>query len=466
MIIRHNQSLSLNLFIRLAITAFLSVLLLIAVVAVRYSSASDNVQRIAMNVLAETVAREMLRGGTIPALFAKYPESYGFRALDRSRLTLARTLAAANVGVIPTNSLYGEEADHNTEPRLVEGLRRFDATFAAGGLVTWVYTLRHQGHPLPLWIQVAMRGDPAHLWRSSLLDELVDHVLLPAMVIIPTLGLTLFMATRRALEPLHRIAERARRLGLALADGVSIEPLSETGLVREFQDLVSSFNAVLHRLDRSLALQGQFTSDAAHELRTPLAVMRLEVSNLPPGESRRRLAEQIDNLAARVTQLLHFARAEETVSERMAPLDLVEVARSVTMELAAEAVLKSRFVAFLAPAEPVAVRGHAELISIAVRNLIENALRFAPRDSEVVVEVGADRTVVVSDHGPGVEDADKHMVFQRFWRGRTETSEGSGIGLALVKRVAELHHGGVSVRDNVGGGAIFTLRLGAAAAMV
>jgi signal transduction histidine kinase len=132
-----------------------------------------------------------------------------------------------------------------------------------------------------LWVQIAMVGDPAWLWRSVIETELIDHVVVPVGVTVPLMTLAAFFSVRQTLRPLSRIASQAEALGRAVRAGHTLEPLASNGLPREIVDVVAAINAMLHRLETALLHQKQFTADVAHELRTPLAVLRLQVAYLP-----------------------------------------------------------------------------------------------------------------------------------------------------------------------------------------
>ena len=132
-----------------------------------------------------------------------------------------------------------------------------------------------------LWIQIAMVGDPAWLWGSVIETELIDHVVVPVGVLVPLMTLAAFFTVRQTLRPLSRVASQAEALGRAVRAGRPLQPLSIQGLPREIVDVVVAINAMLDRLETSFLHQKQFTADVAHELRTPLAVLRLQVSDLP-----------------------------------------------------------------------------------------------------------------------------------------------------------------------------------------
>jgi signal transduction histidine kinase len=273
------------------------------------------------------------------------------------------------------------------------------------------------------------------------------------------LTLAMFAATRHALRPLRRIAAQAAALGTAVTTGRRLAKLPEAELPLEFGRVVAALNAMLGKLELSLEQQRQFTADAAHELRTPLAVLTLEIEQLPRDAVTARLTEEIGGLSRLVNQLLRFAQAEEAMAGERHPVDVAAVARRVCEDLAPVALRRQQEIAFDAPGSPVFASGQPDLIESALRNIVDNGLRHAPPRSSVVVTVQAGPRVLVEDSGPGVPDAQKEKIFERFWRADLSQPTGAGIGLALVRRIAQLHGGDVHVEDRPGGGARFVLTM-------
>jgi signal transduction histidine kinase len=269
----------------------------------------------------------------------------------------------------------------------------------------------------------------------------------------------MFAATRGALKPLRRIADQAQALGDAVSAGRKLVKLPEEDLPLEFSRVVAALNAMLAKLEQSLQQQRQFTADAAHELRTPLSVLMLEIEQLPRDPVASRLADEVASLSRLVNQLLRFAQAEEAMAGERHPVDLAACARRVCEELAAVALTRQQEIEFDAPASPVLASGHPDLLEVAIRNIVDNALRHSPRRTAVSVTVDKHPRIVVEDRGPGVPDAQKERIFERFWRADRRAGGGAGIGLALVRRIAQLHAGDVHVEDRPGGGARFVLTL-------
>lgn len=263
-----------------------------------------------------------------------------------------------------------------------------------------------------------------------------------------------WLATRRALEPLEALSQQAHAIGPTETD----KRLTSQGVPSEIRPLIQAVNSAFDRLEQGLNAQRDFSSNVAHEIRTPLAVLRSSIDRITDPELQASLAEDLSRLDLIFEQLIDLARADASRGANFTPVHLREVVLEQAVELGAEALRAGRPLAINGE-EDCPVEGHAGLLGIAVKNLVRNALRYAPRDTEVEIEVSAHPPAIrVLDRGPGVPDALKAGLFERFNRGRASPqSNGSGIGLAIVQSVARAHGAQVSVSDRPGGGSIFAM---------
>lgn len=392
--------------------------------------------------------------------FARYPDAYAFRVYDRQSEHDVTIRCEANAPLFDQAALVVPWLANAAPPRLSEGLSVL--TNPTGGEPSGyiLLTRRLQGPVHSIWVQVLKHDDPAGIWFDVLETELLGHVFVPAVVFVPALLLAIYSAVHRALRPLRVIAQKAEQLSLSLEEGLAIEPFQQAGLAWEFGVLVGAFNALLHRLDNIMASQRQFSSDVAHELRTPLSVLRLEAEGLSDPDARQRFLTVIDSLASRVAELLQFSQTESMSSIDKKPVDLVDVARNVCLEMAPGAVSRQRYIDFKAPTGEVIRVGNPGLIAIAIRNLLDNAVKFSPAGATVNVEVTAAGAVLVKDAGAGVPADQRERIFERFNQGDAPTGRGTGIGLALTRRIARAHNGEVAVRNGRNGGAEFEISFG------
>jgi signal transduction histidine kinase len=288
-------------------------------------------------------------------------------------------------------------------------------------------------------------------WLAELAREA-----LPALLLIGGGSLVVAaLSIRNDLKPLRRVASEAGRIGPA----DTTARLDETGMPMEILPLVHAVNGALERLDAAFASQRQFTADAAHELRTPIAVLRARIEAFPRSHAVAALTADVDRLSRLVEQLLTVSVLDGKAFALDRQVDVGAVARGVVADLAPLAVNRGQSLAFEPPKRPVRIAGNALALEEGVRNLVDNALRYTPCGEAVEVAVLDSGVIEVSDRGPGVPAHHREAIFRRFWRGAAPGNEGAGLGLPIVKRIAEAHGGTVRVGDRQGGGAIFRIEL-------
>jgi signal transduction histidine kinase len=241
-----------------------------------------------------------------------------------------------------------------------------------------------------------------------------------------------------------------------------------TGLPDEVAPLVGALNALLLRLGDSLDTQRAFVSEAAHELRSPLTALKLQMRQLDraPDEAARAeaqaaLAGGIDRAARLVEQLLALARNEPGApAGEVVPLDLTEVMRQAVADVVPQA--RARDIEFeLMAGQPVPLHGEAAGLAMLARNLVDNAVRYAPAGSKVEVQVrsvSGRPELQIDDAGPGIPEAERVRVFDRFYRRATGDEQGTGLGLAIVRSVAVRHQAQVQLSDSPLGGLRVTVQ--------
>lgn len=302
------------------------------------------------------------------------------------------------------------------------------------------------------FIQVAQDLDA----RDELVFGVAARSLLPFLALIPLLAVLIGVVVGRSLAPLQRVARAVEQRSAA-----ALQPLSTEGIPPEILPMVLALNDLLARLEHVLEAQRAFVADAAHELRSPLAALKLQVQlaeRAEPGPAQAtafgRLHERLDRAAHLVEQLLALARQEPALEERaLAQVDLAQLARDVVAEN--DALAENRGIDLgVEVASAATVLGQRDGLHVMLGNLIANALRYTPRGGKVDVIVGAEAgcpVLGVTDTGPGIPAAERERVFDRFHRGEDAAAPGTGLGLAIVKRVAERHGATVRLGDGPGG---------------
>lgn len=290
-------------------------------------------------------------------------------------------------------------------------------------------------------------------------DAVIRALSITAPLLLLFVAATTWFSVSRSLRPVEQIRRQADAISHATLSGRLPEPASASELHR----LTATLNEMLGRLEAGAQRQREFIADASHELRTPLAAMRgeLEVAlkhadSAEWGAIARRLLADQRRLEQLTTDLLTLARLEEMGGHRDA--DPVDLASVVAVELDSITTVQLE-----TDVRPVRVRGSAADLTLLVRNLVDNAARYSDRRIAVgLYEEDGQAVLIVDDDGPGVPQSDRERIFERFTRldgSRARASGGVGIGLALVRRVAEDHGGGVTVRDAPLGGARFEVRI-------
>ncbi len=286
--------------------------------------------------------------------------------------------------------------------------------------------------------------------RRGMARALALRSLVPLAVMAPLLALAVWWAVSRLLAPVERV-----RGQLARRQADDLSPVSDAELPDEVQPLVRELNLLFARVQNAFEAQQHFVADAAHELRSPLAALKLQVQGLrraPDEEARTRavarLEAGIDRATRLVEQLLVLARQEASAAAGAptAAVDLSEVVRLALADAAPAAQARGIDLGLVAEGgSPVpAVAGQAEALRILVRNLLDNAVKYTPEGGTVDVALRAHAAGVefsVEDSGPGIPEAERARVLDRFYRAAqaAQGAAGSGLGLAIVQSIARLH---------------------------
>ncbi len=321
------------------------------------------------------------------------------------------------------------------------------------------------------WVKVDMPGKAAVLVqvaetrekRSVLATEIIKGVMLPQFVILPLAVLLVWLALVRGIKPLSQLEERIRA---RKPDDLS--PLDDKAVPLEVAPLVSSVNDLLTRLKDSIATQKRFLADAAHQLKTPLAGLRMQADlaqreNANADELKQSL-KQIGRSSMRAThtvnQLLALARAESSGRALATqPCDLAQLTMDTVQDSLARTMALHVDLGYdgAAPGTPgVVIQGNPTLIKEMIRNLLDNAISYTPSSQEhpgvITARVLADPfgkvlMLQVEDSGPGIPENERELVFQPFYRALGTNVDGSGLGLPIVREIAQQHGAEIRLED-------------------
>jgi two-component system OmpR family sensor kinase/two-component system sensor histidine kinase QseC len=293
--------------------------------------------------------------------------------------------------------------------------------------------------------------------REGLARAAAERVVIPLILLLPIMIVAVAWIVRRGLMPLQYVAAEVQR-----RDVHSLRPLGAGDLPREIEPLVRELNRLLGRLQEAFAAQRAFISDAAHELRSPLTALRLQLQLLDRApdeaarlEARARLGGAVERAIHLAEQLLTLARSDpQELAGEFGPVDLAAVAAEAITDTHELALARSIDLALDAAPGSV-VRGNGEALRILARNLIDNAVRYTPPEGSVLVRCRSraeGALLEVTDTGPGIPAAERDRVFDRFYRRAAAQANGTGLGLAIVKSIAGHHGARVVLGDAPGGG--------------
>ncbi|MBU6297434.1 MAG: HAMP domain-containing histidine kinase [Alphaproteobacteria bacterium] len=306
-----------------------------------------------------------------------------------------------------------------------------------------------------VWIQVTRNIRRPGLITNDVFLHFLRRVSWFSIPIVLFVFVTDFFVVRRVLHPVVVASQMAQTI-----DPRRLEVrLPTQNLPREVMPLVETINQGLARVEHGFNVQRDFTADAAHELRTPLSVLRMRLDGLEDRAAAKQLRADVDGMSHIVNQLLEVAELENVVVDGSETADLRRVCSDVVELVAPLALSQEKDIALTGSEKPVRVRGHAPMLFQAVRNLVENAVKYTAKGTTVEVNVGPQGIVRVLDEGPGVSEAERELIFRRFWRRDRAQTGGAGLGLAIVARVTEMHAGSVNIENRPAGGAVFSLDL-------
>ncbi|PPD49279.1 MAG: sensor histidine kinase [Methylobacter sp.] len=279
--------------------------------------------------------------------------------------------------------------------------------------------------------------------RAMMIDILLAD-LVPQLILVLVVGLFLLRGIKRGLQPLQLVANE-----IAQRSPRDLRPIPERHVYQEVQVLTNTINELLQRLAHGIASQQRFIANAAHQLRTPLAGLKLQAARAlreQNVEAMQPALEQIQNSADRMahltSQLLVLARSEPIEGDyELVPVDLVELARSTCMEFVPKALQRNIELGFESDEPALIIKGDAILLRELLANLLDNAITYGHEHGNILIKLERNPTpcLIVEDDGPGIPESERQRIFERFYRIPGTAGVGCGLGLAIVKEIADLH---------------------------
>lgn len=302
-----------------------------------------------------------------------------------------------------------------------------------------VFTLREG----LFWVQTAERYDI----RNELIHQVISSTLSIFLISLPLVAILIWLSIGQSLKPLHQVANEisARR-------PEQLQQINLHEIPAEIKELINALNALFSRLHHAFENERRFTADAAHELRTPLAAIKTQaqVAQRAKDSQQRQQALQkmvmgLDRATHLVEQLLNLARIEATQTLSISScIDLHELVNHVIIDLTPQALDKAIDLGLETVLDVCVTRGNWEALELMMRNLIDNAIHYTPPGGQVTIALTKNSpsflSLCIIDTGPGIPLAQRKRIFERFYRGNNHNQTGSGLGLSIAQRVAQLHN--------------------------
>lgn len=347
-------------------------------------------------------------------------------------------IISANKGVLAGDSFVPEPLDEKTDwtrPVFFNDTIRGEPVRVVSMLV-----MRHD-MPENVFVHVAETLNK----RSGMIKNILLADLAPQIILMLLTGMYLLGAITRGLQPLHVLADE-----IAQRSPRDLSPIPENHVLVEVRTLTDTINALFQRLALAIEAQQRFIANAAHQLRTPLAGLKLQAERALREEDLSTMKPallQMQNSADRMThmiaQLLVLARSEsEEGSLQLIPVDFCALVREVCIDWAPKALQRKMELSFEGLEKTVFIRGDKTLLRELLGNLLDNAIAYGYNKGSVAVRVTSvpAPALIVQDDGPGISPDEQEKVFERFYRVQGSPGDGCGLGLAIVKEIADLHH--------------------------
>ena len=445
------NSLALRIFVYVGLTMLVATLVIVTIVLYEFRGHIQVLQQHGLREQAAVIARHLQLDASgkaqlkLPAplllVYGSEPEEAQYAVLNdrgdilsasaRATPALTATLARGAAGLRQFR-FYGEDNEHE-----------FQAVSLRKALAGQAY-----------FIQVARDGDQEGTFMNSVLGEFFDEVIWVMLLLYALILLVMFWTVKSVLKPLQAVSRQAS----AIEPGSFEIRLPTEKIPDEILPVIVAMNKALDRLQAGYRIQREFTANAAHEIRTPLAVLRahIEASGGGGGSGEQDLCQDLARVERIVAQLLNLAQMDNLVLDEFSGVDLHALAVDCAAQLAPLAIRYGKQLA-VTGARQVVVQGNATVLGSAARNLLENAIFYSQSGRDIEIRIDASPALSVLDNGPGLAAADCENVFKRFWRGPVERQGGAGLGLSIVAMIAEAHHARVFAANRQTGGAVFTI---------
>ncbi len=359
-----------------------------------------------------------------------------------------------NIGVIAGDSMLpSPSADIAAEQPFYS-----DASID-GKAIRMVSLLAYDGLPGKVYIHVAETLNK----RQDMMIDILLTDLIPQIILTLLISLLLYEAINHGLAPLHKLAD-----DISQRSPRDLSPIPETQVFTEVRALTDTINSLMEKLSTAIASQQRFIANASHQLRTPLAGLKLQAEraqredNIPAMQpALSQIKNSADRISHMITQLLALARSSPVEGAyQMETVDLYDLAKTVCVDWVPKALERNMEISFIAASPPYFVKGDRILLSELLANLLDNAIAYGHEKGHIAVSLTSQPALCLSveDDGPGIKDLESNKIFERFYRIPGSSGNGCGLGLAIVKEIADLHQIKLLLLRSVSGGTRFDLQ--------
>lgn len=350
------------------------------------------------------------------------------------------------------NVLLASDGGRMAFKRMEDTAARLEDDYFQTGNGLHVATLPVRGEHGRIFIQTARSDRFFDLTAEAMLPVVVETSTAVGAIALLLFGLVILVGVRFSLKPVRRASDQVEAIN---PQNLSTR-ISTRDMPAEILPLVDGINRSLGRIEGAFMVQQRFLANAAHELKTPLSILRGQVELRIGVDERAPLLQEIDTMARTVRQLLQLAEASDIGGYRFAPVELAGIVQDTVSMVGSLAAASRVWLAVEHTSGDTRVLGDRAAIQIALRNVLENAIHHAPPQSLVDIRVG-DCWISVQDTGIGLSDEAREHLFERFWR-LDRSGSGTGLGMSIVKEIMDAHHGEVvAANARAGPGAVFTL---------
>jgi two-component system sensor histidine kinase QseC len=303
-----------------------------------------------------------------------------------------------------------------------------------------------------------------HDIRNELVTEIAYHFIAPSLISLPILVILMWWSIGKAFQPLDRL-----RHAIANRDPNNLDGLATEGVPTEVMPLVDELNKLFSALDEAFQIERRFTDDAAHELRTPLSALKTQIQvalRSTSDEERKEVLKDmllaVDRMTHMLNQMLTLARLDNTHEIQTCEVDIQDMIEIIANQLAAKAAEKG--ISVRMDFEPgIKVKTEPVSLEILLRNLVDNAIHYTPEGGDVSIKAHMQQDMVkvsIADTGPGIDPDSYRRVFERYYRKPDQRQSGSGLGLSIARRCADLLHADLQLRNQISGsGLVITIEL-------